>query len=134
MIAVDFFGKNARFHHVGMAVGSIRAIDADVEIVDNQTQGVRMAFVDCHGATLELLEPLGERSPIARSVKQGIKLLHLCFEVPDVDEAVAACRASGFHRISQPTPVPEYENRRIVWVFSKDYGLVELVEDKPYSS
>jgi methylmalonyl-CoA/ethylmalonyl-CoA epimerase len=131
MIDCSFFGDDARFHHIGLCVASIRAACPSAEIIENRTQGVAMAFVDLHGATVELLEPLGERSPIARSLRDGAKLLHLCFEVGDVDAAIAACRGAGFHRISPAVAVPEYEGRRIAWVFSKQFGLVELLERQP---
>jgi methylmalonyl-CoA/ethylmalonyl-CoA epimerase len=128
MIDCSFFGADARFHHVGLCVASIRAACPEAQVIENHTQGVAMAFVDMHGATVELLEPLGERSPIARSLREGHKLLHLCFEVDDVDVAVAACRSAGFHRISPAVIVPEYEGRRIAWVLSRQFGLVELLE------
>lgn len=90
-----------------------------------------MAFVDVNGVTIELLEPLGERSPITDRVAAGPALLHLCFEVDNLDEALATARAAGFHRISSPTTVPEWGGRRIVWAFSRALGLVELAERPP---
>ncbi len=126
----DFFGAGARFHHVGLAVDSIRAAHPTCEVIANETQGVSMAFLRLHGMTVELLEPLGDDSPITRSLRQGVKLLHLCFEVPDLETALGTCRPAGFHRISTPLPVPEFDDRRIAWVFSKQFGLIELVERK----
>lgn len=128
MIDCSFFGEDARFHHVGLAVDSIRAVNPDCDIIANETQGVSMAFIQLSGVTIELLEPLGEDSPIAASLRKRVKLLHLCFEVPDVDEAVAACLPEGFLCIARPVHVPEFDNRRIAWVFSRSYGLVELLE------
>ncbi|MBI4552882.1 MAG: VOC family protein [Candidatus Latescibacteria bacterium] len=123
-----FFGPAARFHHIGLAMQSIRAVNPSCEVVVNKTQGVSMAFIRVNGVTVELLEPFGDDSPIARSVRDGVKLLHLCYEVPDLDAALRSCQPAGFHRVSRPVRVPEFENRRIVWVFSKHYGLIELVE------
>lgn len=131
MIECSFFGDDARFHHVGLCVPSIREAWPACEVIENRTQGVAMAFVNLHGATVELLEPLDGQSPIARSLRQGHKLLHLCYEVGDVDAAIAACRGAGFHRISPAVVVPEYEDRRIAWVFSRQFGLIELLERRP---
>lgn len=127
----SIFGPGARFHHVGLGVPSIESADPDAPRVVNRTEGVVMAFVDVSGVTVELLEPLDETSPIARSAAEGPSLLHLCFEVDDLDEALASARSAGFHRISTPTTVPEWEGRRIVWVFSRAFGLVELAETPP---
>lgn len=122
------FGPSARFHHVGIGVPSIERADPDAQPVVNRTQGVSMAFVEVDGVTLELLEPLDESSPIARSVAGAPTLLHLCFEVDDLDEALACGRGAGFHPISPPKTVPEWGGRRISWVFSRAFGLVELAE------
>jgi methylmalonyl-CoA/ethylmalonyl-CoA epimerase len=127
-IECAFFGAQARFHHIGMAVESIRDVCPDCDIFPNPARGVSMAFVRLHGITLELLEPLGANSPIARSLQSGTKILHLCFEVPDLDTALDACHAAGFHRLGPPAPSPAFDNRRIAWVFSRSYGLVELAE------
>ena len=123
-----FFGPRARFHHVGLAVPSIHAVDPSLEVIPDSHAGVSMAFLGLHGVTLELLEPLGERSPIARSLRDGMKFLHLCYEVPDLEAALAAGRKSGFHRVQAPEPRPVYDQRRVAWMLSKDYGLFELLE------
>jgi methylmalonyl-CoA/ethylmalonyl-CoA epimerase len=78
--------------------------------------------------TIELLEPLGADSPVARSLQSGTKLVHLCFEVTDLDEALAMSRAAGFHLLGTPLPSPAFDDRRIGWIFSRDYGLIELAE------
>ena len=123
-----FFGERARFHHVGMAVRSIRAVDPSFDVFHDEKVGVAMSFITLNGITIELLEPLGEDSPIAGNLRDGVKLLHLCYEVPDLTEALELGRAAGFHRISQPAEQRVYDGRRVVWVFSKHYGLFELLE------
>lgn len=128
VVDCPFFGKEARFHHIGLAVRSIREVSPSSEPVVERTQKVRLAFVSLNGLTVELLEPLGDDSPIATSLRDGVKLLHLCFEVPDLDAALAACRPAGFHRISRPVPTEALEGRRLVWVYSQRYGLFELLE------
>ena len=128
MIECAFSGKEARFHHIGLAVESIRAVSPSSEVVVEKTQKVSLAFIQFNWITIELLEPFGENSPIARSLRAGVSLLHLCYEVPDLEAAVELCRPAGFHRVSRPVPAQVFENRRIVWVFSKQYGLFELPE------
>jgi methylmalonyl-CoA/ethylmalonyl-CoA epimerase len=123
-----FFGPGARLHHVGVAVPSIRAVDPSLTVVPDERAGVSMAFLGLHGVTLELLEPLGERSPIARDVREGRKFLHLCYEVPDLQAAIAEGRTHGFHRVQAPEPRAVYDGRRVAWMLSTDYGLYELLE------
>ena len=133
MVEYEFFGNEARFHHVGLAVTSIRDVSPSSDIIVNRTERVLMAFIKLNGMTIELLEPLGDDSPIAQSLRDGVKLLHFCYEVPDLAAAVNNCRSAGFHRISRPKTVPEFDSRRVSWVFSKSYGLFELLECKPDS-
>lgn len=128
MIECAFFGKEARFHHIGLAVKSIREVSPSSEVFVEKTQGVSLAFIVLNGIRIELLEPLGENSPIARSLRNGVKLLHLCYEVPDLEATLRLCRPAGFHLIRHPQPAPALDSRRAAWVFSKEYGLFELFE------
>ncbi|MBK9317198.1 MAG: VOC family protein [Acidobacteria bacterium] len=124
----SFFGDGAKFHHLGLAVESIRQICDDCEITVEKTQKVSLAFIRFNGICLELLEPSGEDSPILRGMRSGNKLLHLCFEVPDLDEAIERCRPAGFHRLGPPVTTPVFDGRRLAWVFSREFGLFELAE------
>jgi methylmalonyl-CoA/ethylmalonyl-CoA epimerase len=74
--------KLGRLNHVGIAVPSIvdalhnyRALygvtDEDITPVrDMPEQGVRVAFVDVPNSQLELIEPLGEASPILKFLEK----------------------------------------------------------------
>ena len=128
---LNAFGDGAKLHHVGLGVASIEKLTQDAVTWDDPIQKVRVAFVELNGARIELVEPLGEGSPVNRSIREGVKLLHLCYEVPDLEVAVQRSQAFGFRRIQKPAPAVAFENRRIAWVFSFDYGLVELLEGHP---
>lgn len=129
-----------RLNHVGVATPSIeRAVEAYRlllgaervgEPFDLPAQGVRVCFVDAPNAQVELLEPLGERSPVAKFLERNPAggQHHLCFEVPDLTAAVAALRTKGATVLGEPrvgahgTPV--------VFLHPRDMGgvLVELME------
>jgi methylmalonyl-CoA/ethylmalonyl-CoA epimerase len=128
LIEHNYFGEGASFHHIGLAVESIRAICPSCEVFVEETQRVSLAFIQFNGITIELLEPHGENSPIRKSLRDGVKLLHLCYEVPDLEKSLELARQAGFHRLGPPVPTPVFDNRRLVWVYSKQYGLFELVE------
>ena len=127
--ALALFGDGAVFDHVGIAVRSIEAVGVpDAPVTRDLRQRVSVAFVEAGGVTLELIEPLGDNSPVLRSLENGQALVHLCFRVPNLELALSAGKESGFHRLGSPVPAPAFENRRIVWVFSRTFGLVELLE------
>ena len=89
-----------------------------------------MCFVDAPNTQIELIEPYDDKSPIAGFLKKNPAggQHHVCFEVPDIDAAVANLTANGATVLGAPrigahgTP--------IVFVHPKDFGglLVELME------
>lgn len=124
----DFFGSNTRLHHVGLVVPSIAAIDRELTSYDDPIQKVRVAFVSLNGAPVELIEPLDESSPVTASLKKAQKLVHFCYEVTDIEQAVAYARQHGFVQIAKPVPAVAFDQRRIAWLFHRTFGLFELVE------
>lgn len=123
-------GADAVFDHVGMAVHSIRELAGpDVEIVDDPIQRVSVAFADLAGLRVELIQRFGPNSPIDRSLDAGQVLVHLCYRVPSLDAALARARRSGLHPLTRPAPAVAFGGRRIVWLFNKALGLIELLED-----
>ncbi|WP_174287197.1 methylmalonyl-CoA epimerase [Sphingomonas bacterium] len=129
-----------RLNHIGVATPSIaRSVEtyrtllgAIVigEAFDLPAQGVRVCFVDAPNTQIELIEPYDDTSPIAGFLKKNPTggQHHLCFEVPDIDAAVADLTAKGATVLGKPrigahgTP--------IVFVHPRDMGgmLVELME------
>lgn len=129
MIAnVEFFGPGARFHHVGMAVSSIDTTVPGLLKTEDPVQRVRVAFVNFAGLVVELIEPAGADSPVDASLKRGVKLLHICLEVPSLELALDHGRRRGFRTIFAAAPAAAFQMRGIVWVFHNDFGLVELLE------
>jgi len=127
---LQFFGPAARLHHIGIAVRSIEHAIPGLDSVEDPLQQVRVAFADFAGLTIELIEPASEESPIDQSLKKGIKLLHVCIEVPSLDTALKFCAKNGFRKISSVQPAVAFDMRKIVWVFNAVFGLVELLEAK----
>ena len=129
-----------RLNHVGVATPSIddsvalyRDLLGATKIhapFDLPAQGVRVCFVDTPNSQIELIEPLGENSPLhgflARNPAGGQH--HVCFEVQDIHEAKAEMEAKGARVLGEPrigahgTPV--------IFVHPKNMGgvLVELME------
>jgi methylmalonyl-CoA/ethylmalonyl-CoA epimerase len=132
--------KLGRLNHIGVATPSIEqsvALYRDLlgatkihEPFDLAPQKVRVCFVDTPNSQIELLEPLGEDSPIAKFLEKNPAggQHHVCFEVPDIHEAKAEMEAKGAKVLGEPrigahgTPV--------IFVHPKDMGgvLVELME------
>jgi methylmalonyl-CoA/ethylmalonyl-CoA epimerase len=125
----NFFGRDSQFNHIGLVVKSIPAVCPKCKWVRDSIQEVNVVFTEINGVVVELIEPLAENSPVSTSLRNGMKILHICYSVPDIEKALDECRSHGFHLLTKPVPARAFEMRRIAWVFQKDFGLFELVEE-----
>lgn len=128
MPPLDAFGASARFHHLGIAVKSIRSAAPDLVPVLDPIQKVSVAFLEINGFSVELIEAAADDSPVSRSLRSGQRLQHVCFEVDDLEEALRLGRAAGFQLVAAPVPAVAFQGRRIAWVFHAVFGLVEVLE------
>ena len=132
--------KLGRLNHVGVATPSIEAsiafwrdvMGAEVirEPFDMPEQGVRVCFVDTPNAQIELIEPLGEQSPIRGflAAYPAGGQHHLCFEVPEIREAKAWFESQGKRVLGEPRIGAH--GTLIFFVHPKDMGgvLTEIME------
>ena len=127
-------------NHVGVAVPSIeKAIDtyqnlynvSDIsKIGEMPDQGVRFCFVNLPNSQIELIEPLGDNSPIQNFLDKNPKggQHHIWFEVKDIHEAKKEMEDKGATVLNEPrigahgTP--------IIFIHPKnsDGVLIELME------
>ncbi len=128
---------DARIAHVGIAVPSIAAalpfyrdvlglVPHAPEVADGATI-VALPFGD---ALVELLEPRTPDGPIAKFLaRRGPGIHHLCYRVPDLDQALARCRAAGYQLIDE-VPRTGAGGRRIAFVHPRATAgiLYELTE------
>jgi methylmalonyl-CoA epimerase len=101
-------------------------------IVDDVTQKVRVVLMgssEDDPVKIELISPLGEDSPVTDLLKKRQALYHLCYTVPDIEEAKTRARKNGALVISKPVEAPLFDNRRICFLFTKDHYVIELVEE-----
>ncbi len=123
--------------HLGIAVTDLDAAAAfyrDVLHVTSrgpeEADGARIIHLDFGESEVELLEPLTPDSPIGRFLaKRGPGLHHVCYRVPDLDAAIAACRAKGYTLIDE-VPRTGAGGHRIVFLHPKSTSgtLIELTE------
>ena len=127
-----------RLDHIGIAVSSIdQAVGVYEALGLKETrrelvgsQEVRTAFLPIGDTRLELLEPVGPDSPVAKFLaKRGPGIHHVCFAVPDLEGALADLRDRGF-RLVDESPVPGADGRRVAFLHpSAGQGvLIELSE------
>lgn len=92
--------------------------------------GVTTVFINLPNTKIELLEPLGENSPIAkfleRSPDGGIH--HLCYEVQDIRAARDQLKAKGARVLGNGEPKIGAHGKPVLFLHPKDFcgTLVEL--------
>ncbi|MEM7506822.1 MAG: methylmalonyl-CoA epimerase [Pseudomonadota bacterium] len=128
-----------RLNHVAIAVPDLAAATAlyrdtlGAKVTAPQTEpdhGVTVVFIELPNTKVELLEPLGEGSPIAgfleKSPSGGIH--HICYEVEDIIEARDRLKADGARVLGTGEPKIGAHGKPVLFLHPKDFNgtLVEL--------
>lgn len=123
--------------HIGVAVESIegalpfyRDVLGLTAGAPEESDGARIVSLNFGGSEVELLEPRSAESPIAKFLaRRGPGIHHVCYRVPDLDRALAACRAAGY-RLVDETPRIGAGGHRIAFLHPKSTAgiLLELTE------
>lgn len=91
--------------------------------------GVNTVFVELGNTKLELLDPLGDGSPINGFVKKNPNggVHHLCFEVDNIEQAVVDLKQKGVRLLSDQTKIGAH-GKPVIFIHPKDCCgvLVEL--------
>lgn len=128
-----------RLNHVAIAVPDLarareiyrKTLGARVsEPLPQPDHGVTVVFVELANTKIELLEPLGENSPISgflrRNPEGGIH--HLCYEVADIFEARDWLAKEGARILGNGEPKTGAHGKPVLFLHPKDFcgSLLEL--------
>ncbi len=125
--------------HIGIAVHSIEearsmyeALGLTIERIEEVPQeGVRVAFIDCGGTHLELLEPMHDDSPVAKHLaKRGPGIHHLCLGSNDVKSDDQRLRDAGL-RVLRDEPTIGAGGAQVQFVHPKSTGGILLELSQP---
>jgi methylmalonyl-CoA/ethylmalonyl-CoA epimerase len=128
-----------RLNHVALAVPDLAAATAayrdalGARVTAPQAlaeHGVTVVFVDVGNTRIELLEPLGEGSPITAFLKKNPSggMHHVCYEVDDILAARDHLQASGARVLGDGNPKTGAGGKPVLFLHPKDFfgTLVEL--------
>lgn len=128
-----------RLNHVAIAVPDLAAASAiyrdklGAKVSAPQAlpeHGVTVVFIDAGNSKVELLEPLGEGSPIASFLEKNPAggMHHICYEVDDILAARDRLTASGARVLGDGTPRIGAHGKPVLFLHPKDFAgtLVEL--------
>ncbi|MGD2135764.1 MAG: methylmalonyl-CoA epimerase [Gemmatimonadales bacterium] len=129
--------SSPRIAHIGVAVEDLEeaiAFYRDVLGLEpsapETADGAQIVSIPFGDVEVELLRPETAESPVAKFLaRRGPGIHHICYRVPDLDRALAACREQGY-RLVDAVPRTGAGGRRIAFVHPKATAgiLLELTE------
>jgi methylmalonyl-CoA/ethylmalonyl-CoA epimerase len=128
-----------RLNHVAIAVPNLEQaaegyrnkLGAQVSAPQAEPDhGVRVVFVELPNTKIELLEPLGNGSPISSFLERNPAggMHHLCYEVADIRAARDQLVATGARVLGNGEPKIGAHGKPVLFLHPKDFNgtLVEL--------
>ena len=100
--------------------------------LDQIEHGVKVVFIEIPNTKIELLEPLGENSPIENFLEKNKKggIHHICFEVEDIDSAILRLKKDGATVLGDGKAKIGAHGKPVIFLHPKDFDgtLIELEE------
>ena len=128
-----------RLNHIAIAVPDLSAAAATYRDTLGATvsaplplpeHGVTTIFVELENTKIELLQPLGEKSPLANFLKSNPAggIHHVCYEVPDILAACDQLKVRGARVLGSGEPTIGAHGKPVIFLHPKDFcgTLVEL--------
>jgi methylmalonyl-CoA/ethylmalonyl-CoA epimerase len=128
-----------RLNHVAIAVRDLAAASAVYRDVlgakvsaplPQPEHGVTVVFIELPNTKMELLEPLGAHSPIAKFLEKNPDggVHHVCYEVDDILAARDRLKAQGARVLGDGAPKIGAHGKPVLFLHPKDFcgTLVEL--------
>ena len=128
-----------RLNHVAIAVKNLAAATATYRDtlgakvsapLPQPEHGVTVVFVELPNTKVELLEPLGAESPIAKFLERNADggIHHICYEVDDIIAARDQLRGQGARVLGSGEPRIGAHGKPVLFLHPKDFcgTLVEL--------
>jgi methylmalonyl-CoA epimerase len=127
-----------QYHHVGLLVESIEESMVHYtalfgsnnisEIFVIQSQKVKVCFVkNAMDAYIELVEPIGDDSIVAKLLKKRISYYHLGYKVTDIENTVAELEELNYKPMEYFYS-EAFDGKRCIFLFTPETHLIELIE------
>ncbi|MDC0186947.1 VOC family protein [Candidatus Nitrosopelagicus sp.] len=131
-----------KLHHIGIIVNNIQTSLGELSrylkfektsipmLVESQK--VNVCFLKTSDIYIELIEPVGNNSPVKKISESGGGFHHLCFEVDDIVKETKKMKDNGGRVIVEP--IEGFEGRLISFILlnmkNTNCNLIELAEKK----
>lgn len=132
---------NIKLHHIGIAVKSISEASAEysilgfqneTEIVHDKIRNINILFMISDGTRIELIEKADDMlpSPIDNCIspRQHHSIYHSCYIVDNLEASVKKFVARHYIILKEPEIAPALNEKRVVFLFHRNIGTIELLE------
>lgn len=128
-----------KIHHIGYlveditsAIGQFKQMGYTAQkegVVRDGDRGIDICFMESGPFLVELISPVGEKSTVSGMLqKKGPGPYHICYLSENMDGDINALSKNGFMPISPPAPAVALQSKRVAFLFSKNAGIIELLE------
>jgi hypothetical protein len=126
-------------HHVGLVVSSIEAYlrhsiwERSSEVVEDPAQRARLCLLAVPGRPIppavELVEPLGEHSPVWKASQRSAGWHHVCLAAPACAVADDFAAGRAMLPVTPWQPAVLFDGRPVRFYYSRNRELIEFLAD-----
>ncbi|MFH0861124.1 MAG: VOC family protein [Candidatus Altiarchaeota archaeon] len=128
-----------KFHHLGYAtenldetIGAFESLGFTlINTAKDENQNIRIAVLRKPDHPLvELITPDNPHNPVNRFLKNNYAIpYHMAYTAKNFDKTLKTLREKGFVVATKLLPSRAFNNRKIVFLYKKQTGLIELMEE-----
>lgn len=131
-----------KINHFGFVVKSIdeyveqSKCEFSSKVIFDPIQNANLCLLKTtnEGISIELIEPLNKKSTTHNFLKKnGNSFHHICYEIEDEARFNDYIKIHNLKRIFGPVPAVLFDNKYVVFTYSKVQGIVEFLFDKGYN-
>lgn len=125
-------------HHIGYIVKNIAksipkfeelGFTPEGETVYDGHRDIDILFMTNGGYRIELVSPKSEQSVVYDTLKKfGNSTYHICYYSDDIEKDTSDLSKNGYVMLGEPLEAPAISGKRVCFLFSRQVGLIELVE------
>lgn len=128
-----------KIHHIGYLVKDIKksveqfkdlGYSIEVDILYDESRDVEICFMINAGYRIELVSPCSEQSVVYEQLKRiGNSPYHVCYVVSDINQEMQRLRERKYVIMIQPQRAVAFAGKRVVFLYHRNVGMIELVEE-----
>lgn len=137
-----YTNREMKIHHIGYAVKDIIEAGEKLKdlgfkcgpVINDYQRNINIIFANNDNQRIELVATMDSTKDSALGgtlKKRGVGAYHMCYEVENLNAAVEELTKKKFRVIVAPQVACALDDRKVVFLWNNDIGMIELVEQHP---